>query len=49
MMDTLATYKLLGPWTHGDELDDAVFRIAATFPMQLHQHWNYQVPGDELF
>ena len=24
----------LMPWTHGDELDDAVFQIAATFPMK---------------
>jgi hypothetical protein len=25
---------LLDPWRHGEELDDAVFRIAATFPME---------------
>jgi hypothetical protein len=25
---------MLAPWTHNDELDDAVFQIAATFPMR---------------
>jgi hypothetical protein len=32
MIDTLTIYKLLAPWQHGEELDDAVFRIAAVFP-----------------
>ena len=26
--------QLVAPWRHGDKLDDAVFRIAATFPMR---------------
>ena len=25
--------QLLDPWRHGEELDDLVFRVAATFPM----------------
>jgi hypothetical protein len=25
---------MLAPWTHNDELDEAVFQIAATFPMR---------------
>jgi hypothetical protein len=25
---------MLAPWTHNDELDDAVFQIAATIPMR---------------
>ena len=38
--------QLLAPWTHDEELDDAVFRLAATFPMRpLLQHV-YKVPGD---
>src|SRR5262249_15118885 len=27
--------QLLAPWQHGAELDDAVFQIAATFPMRV--------------
>jgi hypothetical protein len=25
--------KILTPWHHGEELDDVVFRVGATFPM----------------
>lgn len=40
--------QLLAPWQRGTELDDAVFRLAATFPIRpLRQHV-YQVPGDSL-
>lgn len=40
--------QLLAPWKRGEELDDAVFRLAATFPMRpLRQHV-YMVPGDSL-
>ena len=41
--------QLLAPWKHGEELDEAVFRVAATFPMRpLRQHV-YMVPGDERY
>ena len=40
--------QLLAPWRHGEELDDAVFRLAATFPIRpLRQHV-YKVPGDSM-
>jgi hypothetical protein len=40
--------QLLAPWKHGEDLDDAVFRLAATFPMRpLRQHV-YMVPGDSM-
>jgi hypothetical protein len=41
--------QLLAPWQHGAELDDAVFRVAATFPIRpLRQH-TYLVPGDSMY
>jgi hypothetical protein len=41
--------QLLAPWQHGEELDDAVFRLAATFPIRpLRQH-TYTLPGDSLY
>lgn len=41
--------QLLAPWQHGGELDDAVFRLAATFPIRpLRQHL-YKVPGDSVW
>jgi hypothetical protein len=49
MIDTLTTLKLLAPWQHGEELDDAVFRIAATFPLRYLKHKNYMISGDEHF
>ena len=40
--------QLLAPWKRGEELDDAVFRLAATFPIwPLRQHV-YKVAGDSL-
>jgi hypothetical protein len=40
--------QLLAPWKHGEELDDAVFRVAATFPIRpLRQH-TYMLPGDSM-
>ena len=41
--------QLLAPWRHGEELDDAVFRNAATFPMRALQHRVYKIAGDEIF
>jgi hypothetical protein len=26
--------QTMAPWHHGEELDDVVFRVAATFPME---------------
>jgi hypothetical protein len=48
MIDTLVIFKLLAPWTHEDTLDDAVFRLAATFPLHEQQSLGYMIPGDEL-
>jgi hypothetical protein len=28
----------LGPWQHGDELDDVVFRVAATFALDTNRN-----------
>jgi hypothetical protein len=40
--------QLLAPWKRSEELDDAVFRLAATFPLRpLRQHV-YKVPGDSM-
>jgi hypothetical protein len=41
--------QLLAPWHHGEDLDDAVFRIAATFPLHEVKHKPYMIPGDEHF
>jgi len=41
--------QLLAPWQHGPDLDDAVFRIAATFPMRVVSHRTYHIAGDEHF
>ena len=49
MIQTLTTYNLLTPWQHGEDLDDAVFRIAGTFPLREYEHKRYMIPGDELF
>jgi hypothetical protein len=49
MISTLTIYKLLTPWQHGEELDDAVFRIAATFPLRELKHKSYMIAGDEHF
>lgn len=52
MVKTLASYnkgQLLAPWHHGEELHEAVFRIAATFPLRYLKHKSYMIPGDEHF
>ena len=41
--------QLLGPWQHGAELDDAVFRVAATFPMRAMRQHVYKVAGDDIY
>jgi len=41
--------QLLAPWHHGEELDDAVFRVAATFPMRALRDGCYMIAGDELY
>jgi hypothetical protein len=41
--------QLLAPWQRGTELDDAVFRLAATFPIRpLRQH-TYHLAGDSHY
>src|SRR5712691_8738536 len=49
MIDTLSCFRLLTPWQHGEEVDDAVFRVAATFPIREFRPKNYMIPGDERF
>lgn len=52
MVETLARYnndQLLSPWHQGKELHEAVFRIAATFPLRYLKHKSYMIPGDEHF
>jgi hypothetical protein len=52
MIETLTRYnrgQLLTPWQHGKDLDDAVFRIAATFPLHEVKHKPYMIAGDERF
>ena len=41
--------QLLTPWKRGEEFDDAVFQIAATFPMRSLPHRVYHIAGDEYF
>ena len=52
MVETLARYnkgQLLARWHRGEELHEAVFRIAATFPLRYLKHKSYMIPGDEQF
>lgn len=49
MIGTTLGCKLLNPWQQGEELDDAVFQVAATFPPRQLGHKSYMMPGDELF
>jgi hypothetical protein len=52
MIETLARYnkgQLLAPWHQGEELHEAVFRIAATFPFRCLKYKSYKIPGDEHF
>src|SRR5215469_11043684 len=52
MVETLTSYnksQLLAPWHHGEELHEAVFRIAASFPLRYLEHKSYMISGDEYF
>jgi hypothetical protein len=52
MVETLARYnkgQLLAPWHQGEELHEAVFRMAATFPLRYLKRKSYMIPGDEHF
>jgi hypothetical protein len=49
MVLTLSCLKVLTPWQHGEELDDAVFRVAATFPIREFWPKDYRIAGDERF
>ena len=49
MISTLIIYTLLTPWQHGEELHEAVFRIAATIPFRYLEHKSYMIGGDERF
>jgi hypothetical protein len=49
MLRTLTDFKLLTPWMHDEHLDEAVFRLAATFPLHESQHKAYMIPGDEYY
>ena len=49
MITTLIAYKLLTPWQHGEELDDAVFQVAATFPLRELKQKPYIISGDQRF
>ena len=49
MLTGRAHPHLLDPWKHGEELDDAVFRIAATFPMRSIPHRTYHIAPDEYY
>jgi len=52
MLRTMTDYshgQLLTPWQHGQQLDDAVFRIAAVFPLRELKPKSYMIPGDEYF
>jgi len=49
MIRTLTTLKLLTPWTHNEQLDEAVFRLAATFPLHEMRYRSYKIPGDEHY
>ena len=41
--------QLLAPWNQGEELHEAVFRIAATFPLRYLKPKSYMIAGDEHF
>ena len=49
MVQTLSCYEMLTPWQHGEDLDDAVFRVAATFPLREFWLKEYEKAGDERF
>ena len=43
--------QILDPWHHGEDLDDVVFRVSATFPMEgmkrgvIYSEWPFDVNG----
>jgi hypothetical protein len=41
--------QLLAPWKRGEQLDDAAFRVAATFPIRELRPKGYMIPGDDYF
>ena len=49
MLTDYSSGQLLAPWHHGEKLHDAVFRIAATFPLHEVTHETYMIAGDEYF
>ena len=49
MIEMLTAYKVLTPWQRGEDFDDAVFKIAATFPVREFRSRDYMIEGDELF
>jgi hypothetical protein len=49
MIETLTMYKALAPWQRGEDFDDAVFKIAARFPIQEFKPQDYMIEGDECF
>lgn len=46
---TMTRLKLVTPWEHGEELDEGVFRVAATCPMRVYRRRMYKRAGDEIF
>ena len=52
MISSLTTFnhgQLLAPWKHGEELDDAVFRLTATFPLRSLRQEMYKIRGDSTW
>jgi hypothetical protein len=49
MIETLVACKVLAPWQHGEDFDDAVFRVAANFPIREFWPRAYMIEGDEHF
>ena len=49
MIEMLTAYKVLTPWQRGEDFDDAVFKIAANFPVREFRSRDYMIQGDELF
>ena len=49
MLEGFNQGQLLAPWKHGEDLDDAVFGVAATFPMRPLRQDVYKVPGDSMW
>lgn len=49
IISTLTRLNLLGPWEHGEELDDGVFCVAASCPMRVYRRRMYKRAGDDIF